>query len=98
MKEKIHSSPFESFSKKEKEKTPPKKFNKDNQEINNQKSNDQNVESWTIDEESRLRELNYDHNVWQIAKIMNRSAQSVSQKLLSMGASPNYFLQTPKKK
>ena len=43
MKEKIHSSPFESFSKKEKEKTPPKKFNKDNQEINNQKSNDQNL-------------------------------------------------------
>ena len=31
MKEKIHSSPFESFSKKEKEKTPPKKSNKDNQ-------------------------------------------------------------------
>ena len=63
-----------------------------------QKSNDHNIESWTLDEEFRLRELNYDHNVWQIAKIMNRTAQSVSQKLLSMGASPNFFLQTPKKK
>ena len=44
MKEKIHSSPFESFSKKEKEKTPPKKSNKDNQEINNQKNIEQNLE------------------------------------------------------
>lgn len=80
-------------------KAPPyKPSSSKSQHSSHQKSNDQNVESWTIEEESRLRELNYDHNVWQIAIIMNRSAQSVSQKLLSMGASPNYFLQTPKKK
>ena len=62
-----------------------------------QLNNDHNGESWTQEEEQCLRELNYDHNVWQIAKIMNKSAQSVAQKLLSMGASPNFFLQNPKK-
>ena len=61
------------------------------------KNNELTIESWTQEEEQRLRELNYDHNVWQIAKIMNRSAQSVAQKLLSMGAPPNFFLQTQKK-
>ena len=62
-----------------------------------QLNNDHDGESWTQEEEQRLRELNYDHNVWQIARIMNKSAQSVAQKLLNVGASPNFFLQNPKK-
>ena len=80
-------------------KAPPyKPSSSKSQHTAQQNSNDHNNEAWTPDEESRIRELNYDHNVWQIAIIMNRSAQSVSQKLLSMGASPNFSLQNPKKK